>query len=527
MIIRRNQILSLSLLCTAVLSLSNLSHAALFKRISLDSEYQAAMWDTRTIPVCWESSAYAKSKYEPLRNLVRQAVMDTWEANSQVRFTKWYHCKTSEPEGTIRINIDNTKGSSSLVGMEYLLSNNAMSLNFEYELDNYEACRADLNACIYGVAVHEFGHALGLLHEEQRTNIPSDATSHPNYGHVYTCNLSQTNPNGFAFGAYDPESVMNSCNIFWRDGVLSDGDINFIQAYYFNQYVDNDFDKNGISDFFGISSSGSLLVNFFSNGKNYSFGHSSYTFKGIGDFDADGQADVLWQNPQNLDVVITHYSNTGQLQREVILQSGLSASWKIRGTGDFNYDGRTDILWQNSQTGQVYIYLVEDDRWHGNKVSVVKDNDWQVIKIADFNGDHKADILWRHAVTGKVWLYTMNGTNIASSKLISDVSTTWDIIAVADVTNDQRADIIWRNRNTGQHWLYIMNGHQIVKSKPFFDILANGDWFVESSGDFDGDGDTDFLLGNNNNTSRQLVTMNGENAPDISDFFNMQQYDIK
>ena len=34
-------------------------------------------------------------------------------------------------------------------------------------------------------------------------------------------------------------------------------------------------------------------------------------------------------------------------------------AWVVAGTGDFNGDGKSDILWRNTVTGETYIYLMD------------------------------------------------------------------------------------------------------------------------------------------------------------------------
>ena len=43
------------------------------------------------------------------------------------------------------------------------------------------------------------------------------------------------------------------------------------------------------------------------------------------------------------------------------------------------------------------------------------DLNWKVSGTGDFNGDAKSDIVWRNASNGQVYVWLMNGTTITSS----------------------------------------------------------------------------------------------------------------
>ena len=40
----------------------------------------------------------------------------------------------------------------------------------------------------------------------------------------------------------------------------------------------------------------------------------------------------------------------------------------------------------------------------------IPDADYRIAGNGDYDGDGKADILWHHATRGEVWVWLMNGT---------------------------------------------------------------------------------------------------------------------
>ena len=68
------------------------------------------------------------------------------------------------------------------------------------------------------------------------------------------------------------------------------------------------------------------------------------------------------------------------------------------GTGDFTDDHHSDILWQNTSTGQVTIWEMNGTNIiGGGPVNPIPGPSWQTVGTGDFNDDGHSDILWRTA----------------------------------------------------------------------------------------------------------------------------------
>ncbi len=82
--------------------------------------------------------------------------------------------------------------------------------------------------------------------------------------------------------------------------------------------------------------------------------------------------------------------------------------WTVQGIGDFNGDGRDDIL-RNTGGAVVVWHMNGATLLGGGYVASVDPNEWSIVNIGDYNGDGRDDILWQHT-SGTVFDWTTNGT---------------------------------------------------------------------------------------------------------------------
>ena len=133
---------------------------------------------------------------------------------------------------------------------------------------------------------------------------------------------------------------------------------------------------------------------------------------------------------------------------------------------DFNGDGKSDLAWRNSSTGEDYLWFMNGTQIGSSAPpQTVTDQDWKVVGTGDYNGDGKADLLWRNTATGEVYVWLMNGATISSSGSPGTTSdTNWKIVGSGDYNGDGKSDILWRNASTGENYLWLMNGTSLASS---------------------------------------------------------------
>ena len=229
------------------------------------------------------------------------------------------------------------------------------------------------------------------------------------------------------------------------------------------------------------------------------------SFAAVGDFNGDCKSDVLWRNTSTQQVYEwlmngTTFSGSGS-------PGSLTSDWVIQGAGDFDGDGKADILSRNSGTGVVQIWLMNGTTLTSTVSLGHVSSDWIIAGVGDFNGDGYADILWRNTTTNQLYLWLMNGTTITGGGSVSYVSSDWVIQGIGDFNGDGDADILWRNSTTGQVYLWLMNGTTIASTGT--PGAPTSDWVIQGVGDFDGNGMSDILWRNSTTGQVYLWFMNG------------------
>ena len=252
--------------------------------------------------------------------------------------------------------------------------------------------------------------------------------------------------------------------------------------------------------------------------------NASWSVAGIGDFNADGNAEILWRNVNGQ---LDDWSMNGAqvTSSQTITSQGSAAapdsSWSFAGTGDFSGDGSSDILWRNAN-GTLIDWTMNGSAITSsqdvtlNGTAATPDASWSIAGIGDFNGDGRSDMLWRNA-GGALMDWTMDGPQIASAQEVTlqghaampDAS--WSVAAIGDFNGDGHSEILWRDTN-GTLMEWTLRGAQITSSqqvtlqgKP---AMPDASWQIAQIGDFNADGTSDILW---RNSAGALVewTMNG------------------
>ena len=101
----------------------------------------------------------------------------------------------------------------------------------------------------------------------------------------------------------------------------------------------------------------------------------------------------------------------------------------MAGTGDFNGDGRDDVLWRHDD-GTITNWLGQANGSFAGNANAENDvsSNWHIIGIGDFNGDGRDDILWRSdggLVTN--WLGQSNGSFVGNGAALSDANANWQV----------------------------------------------------------------------------------------------------
>ena len=136
-------------------------------------------------------------------------------------------------------------------------------------------------------------------------------------------------------------------------------------------------------------------------------------------------------------------------------------SWKEIGTGDFNDDGHSDILWQNTN-GQAAI-------WEMNGTNVIGGGDRERQSWAELESDRNRRLQRRRPFRHPVAERERSGRDLGNERhqrnrrgtVGANPGPSWKAIGTGDYNGDGHSDILWQN-TSGQASIWEMNGTNVI-----------------------------------------------------------------
>lgn len=183
---------------------------------------------------------------------------------------------------------------------------------------------------------------------------------------------------------------------------------------------------------------------------------------GAADVDGDGKPDLLWQDPTSGRVGVWYMDGIVAKATAALVPGQVPTNWSIGGVGDFDGDGQPDVLWQDQLAGNLAVWYLDGvTATHGALLSPPQvPTNWRIAGVVDFDGDGRPDILWQDRTGGLLAVWYMDGVTATRGAWLSpsQVPTNWRIAGVGDFNGDGKPDVLWQDQTAGLLAVWYMDG---------------------------------------------------------------------
>jgi FG-GAP-like repeat len=199
-----------------------------------------------------------------------------------------------------------------------------------------------------------------------------------------------------------------------------------------------------------------------------------------GDFDGDGRVDILWYGPGGNPDHHWYGRANGQFGGRPIAINGTYQPI----VGDFDGDRRSDILWYAPGAPDVVYYGTSGHGFVGKATAV--GGTYRPF-TGDFDGDGRTDIFWYGPGSARdsVW-YGAPGRTFAGKSI--SIGGTYQPL-IGDYDGDRRSDIFWYGPGTAADVVYYGTASRSFAGK----VIPIGGTYQPLIGDYDGDRRSDIF----------------------------------
>lgn len=202
---------------------------------------------------------------------------------------------------------------------------------------------------------------------------------------------------------------------------------------------------------------------------------------GVGDFNGDGQPDIFWRNEISGVNYIWYLAGNNFIGGATPPGVPVGAGWQAKVVGDLNRDGYADVVWQQQNTGEYLVWLMQGGSIVGGGSIGIPGAQWSLVASGDMNKDGRDDLIWQNVNNGKLYVWYMNGTAFLGGASLPSVAPSlgWTLAGAIDLNRDGQDDLVWRHAASGQTIVWVMNGLQVVATPSL--PVTNAPWTIAGS----------------------------------------------
>ncbi|BBK43603.1 hypothetical protein STVA_36230 [Allostella vacuolata] len=243
----------------------------------------------------------------------------------------------------------------------------------------------------------------------------------------------------------------------------------------------------------------------------------------IADVTGSGADDLIWTTADGSDVRVSNGASAAGTSIT------LSGDWVYGGVG--NFDGNGDkILWSSAANdGITFTALASNAEGASNYLGLDAVTDFAVVEVADLGGDGRHDVISANADRSELIVtnYAPGSGNAVSTR-ISDVGAGWSFVASGSFGGVSDG-LLWKNAD-GTAYAIVqlsLDAATGIYSTAYQGLFVSADWTVDRVYDADGIGADEILIRNDALDGYAILRQSGNYALESADWIgNMLSTDV-
>ncbi|UHQ22674.1 VCBS repeat-containing protein [Lysobacter sp. 5GHs7-4] len=212
------------------------------------------------------------------------------------------------------------------------------------------------------------------------------------------------------------------------------------------------------------------------------------------DFDGDRRVDQLWFNASDpgRQLVLARQNETGGFEQTYIATVG--EGWTPRAAVDLNGDGKSDIVWVDKARGLMAYWLMSGPTVLGSRLYSFDTENYVFLAAGsgDFDGDGRGDLLWYgNDIRGPIYMWRGRTDGHFDQLYVGNQTIEHHLRGTTDLNGDGKSDLIFTAFSRKQFSYWLMNGASVLQRGSIDADMQH--YQVATLGDFDGDGKGDVM----------------------------------